>query len=55
MLRFSDGVNVNTDGPLRVKLLRDGWYVVGDGMLLPCDSQQDAEQTLKDLSRVKER
>lgn len=42
MLRFSDNININTDGPLRKLHLSDGWYVVGQGMLIPMNSEQEA-------------
>lgn len=41
-LKFSDGVEFNTDGPLRPEKRRDGWYVVGRGMLIPVDSKEEA-------------
>ena len=37
-LTFSDGMTFNTSGPLRLAKRSDGWYVVGDGMLIPVDS-----------------
>ena len=45
-LRFSDGVFINTSGHLRVLELEDGFYVVGEGMLIPVNSQTEA------LSRI---
>jgi len=35
MIKFSDGVEVNTSGPLRSLRLSDGWYVIGEGMMTP--------------------
>jgi len=49
-LRFTDGVHVNTEGPIRTLKLRDGWYVVGRGMLLPCADREDALATKKELA-----
>src|SRR5947207_1539500 len=46
MLRFSDGVNIDTSGALRVLRLADGYYVVGQGMSIPCRDAADAEATL---------
>ena len=43
MLRFSDGVNIDTSGEPRVLHLKDGYYAVGKGILIPVDSQQAAE------------
>ena len=34
-LRFSDGMEFELSGDLRVVHRRDGWYVVGRGMLVP--------------------
>lgn len=51
MLRFSDGVNIDTSGELRTLRLADGWYVVGRGMSIPCRDRADAEQTLASLKR----
>jgi len=34
ILRFSDGINIDTSGPIRKMSLKDGWYVVGMGMLV---------------------
>lgn len=48
-LHFSDGVNVNTSGPLRTLHLSDGWYVAGQGILMPCDDRADAENVLAEL------
>jgi hypothetical protein len=34
-LTFSDGMTFNTSGPLRLAKRSDGWYVVGQGTLIP--------------------
>lgn len=52
VLRFSDGVTVDTAGPLRIVRLRDGLYVTGDGMLIACSDRKDAEETLASLTRT---
>jgi len=43
ILRFSDGVSLDTSGPLRCERKRDGWYVLGNGMSIPMDSYEDAK------------
>ena len=43
-LKFSDGIEIDTSGPLRPLKLYDGWYVVGEGSLIP----------MKDLQEVRE-
>ena len=53
MLRFSDGVNIDTSGPLRAICLSDGWYVVGEGMLMPENSREDALETIQELKGEK--
>jgi hypothetical protein len=42
LLKFSEGVTIDTSGPLRTLELSDGVYVVGQGMLIPVDSQEQA-------------
>jgi hypothetical protein len=47
ILRFTDGVNIDTSGPLRTVELEDGWYVVGEGMSIPCRDRMDAHNALR--------
>lgn len=57
-INFSDGVSVNTDGEYRLMRLRDGLYVVGNGMMMPVDSADEGNQficELKDLKKNKEK
>lgn len=49
VLKFNDGVNIDTSGELRPLELKDGWYVVGKGMLIPVKDEEEAKQTIKDL------
>jgi hypothetical protein len=49
MLRFDDGMNVNVTGPLRVLRARDGFYVAGEGMLIPCYDRADA---VREIQRI---
>ena len=39
MLKFSDGVEIDPAGPLRIIHLKDGYYVVGENMCIPVDSR----------------
>jgi hypothetical protein len=55
VLRFSDGVNIDTSGELRILSLHDGLYVVGEGICFPVDSQEEAEQTIRDMKERKEK
>ena len=51
MLRFNDGVEIDTSGELRMLRLSDGYYVVGQGYLIPVD---DRSQALVLISKLKE-
>ena len=56
-MRFSDGMTFNTGGPLRPTKRKDGWYVVGKGMLIPVDSLEEGREIIakmKQLSITKE-
>lgn len=46
MLRFSDGITIDTRGPLRPLKLHDGWYVVGEGSLMPVESLEEAREII---------
>lgn len=47
-LRFSDGVEFNTSGDLRIERREDGLYVVGAGMLIPVESQDEGDRVIKE-------
>jgi len=53
-LRFDDGIEFDTDGPLRIEERHDGLYVVGNGMLCPCESREAAERLLAELRETKQ-
>jgi hypothetical protein len=42
MLRFTDGIQIDTSGPLRPLHLPDGLYVVGRGLLMAVASLEEA-------------
>ena len=42
ILRFSDGIEVDTSGEYRTLKLHDGWYAVGHGRLSPCANEEEA-------------
>jgi hypothetical protein len=50
ILRLTDGVTFDTSGPLRVEHRADGYYLVAQRMLLPCDTHEDAERLLVELA-----
>ena len=53
MLRFSDGMEFDTSGELRVECRSDGCYVVGGGMMIPVDSREEGEDVIRDLTEKK--
>ena len=46
-LNFSDGMKFETSGELRKERRSDGWYVVGKGMLIPVNSDTEANELIK--------
>ena len=46
-LKFSDGMEFDTSGPLRITSRSDGLYVVGQGCLIPVSSYEEAEEIIK--------
>jgi len=50
MLRFSDGMEFDTSGELRVECRSDGWYVVGQGMLIPVKDRKEGEETIREMT-----
>ena len=49
-MKFNDGINIDTDGELRILRLRDGLYVVGEGMCIPVESKKEAEEIISSFS-----
>ena len=52
MLRFSDGEEFDTSGPLRKELRYDGLYVIGDGKLIPVNSEEEADRIIIELRQI---
>ncbi len=48
-MRFNDGMEFDTSGPLRVVLKSDGHYVVGEGMLCAVDTREEGERMIADM------
>ena len=46
-IKFSDGMEFDTSGPLRIESRSDGLYVIGEGMLIPVNSYEEAEEIIK--------
>ncbi len=53
ILKFSDGMKFNLSGPLRAVKRQDGWYVVGQNMLIPVRDQNEANQIIKEKGGAK--
>ena len=47
ILRFSDGEQFDTSGPIRKEYRPDGWYVIGDGKLIPVKDEKEADEVIK--------
>jgi len=50
-IRFENGTEIDTSGPLRILHLYDGLYVVGEDHLIPCGSEKEAEETIRQMTR----
>ena len=50
-LKFSDGEEFDTSGPLRVEKRNDGWYIIGEGKLIPVRSETDGLNTINQMIR----
>ena len=48
-LKFSDGMVIHTHGELRTVEFSDGWYVVGEGKLIPVDSKKEGKLLINSL------
>ena len=53
ILRFNDGMTLDTSGKLRVVRKRDGYYVLGEGMSLPVDSRQEGLEIINEMKESK--
>ena len=51
ILKFSDGEKFDLSGELRLEERFDGWYVVGKGMLMGVDSEEEGNKIIKELSK----
>lgn len=46
MLKFTDGETFDTSGELRKEKRYDGWYVLGQGMLIPVQDEEEADKVI---------
>jgi hypothetical protein len=51
MLRFTDGESFDTSGPIRKEERYDGWYVIGEGKLIPVKDSKEADELIKTLTK----
>ena len=49
-LRFSDGMEFDLGGELRVVHRHDGWYVVGRGMLIPVADREEGDRMVAEMN-----
>lgn len=53
-MKFSDGVDFTKemqDEQARPTWRRDGWYCAGSNILIPCSSQEEAQQIADDINQ----
>ena len=55
MLKFSDGETFDTSGPLRKEKRYDGWYVIGQRMLIPVKDEEEADKFINSQKIKNER
>lgn len=48
-IKFSDGMQIDTDGPYRVIRKSDGLYVIGHGYLCAVDDSEEGVRMIRDL------
>ena len=51
MLKFNDGINLDTSGELRVEWRRDGYYVLGKGMSIPVESEEEGLKVIANMKK----
>ena len=51
LMRFNDGMSFDTSGPLRITMKSDGFYVVGQGMLIPIRDAEEGRQLIEQFSK----
>ena len=47
ILKFTDGEEFDLSGKLRLEKRYDGWYLLGNNMLIPIDSKEEGEKLIK--------
>ena len=52
-LKFSDGMEFDLSGPLRVELRSDGYYVVGQNMMMAVNTFEQGQKIIADKNSGK--
>ncbi len=52
-LKFSDGMTFDLSGELRVELRSDGYYVLGQGMMMAVDTLEQGQKIIADKNSGK--
>jgi hypothetical protein len=47
ILKFNDGEVFDLSGPLRIVFRSDGWYVLGNNIMVAVDSYHEGEKLIK--------
>lgn len=50
-MRFNDGMSFDTSGPLRIVWKSDGFYVVGQNMLIPIRDADEGRRLIEQFSK----
>ena len=50
MIEFSDGTRVDPKGALRIEERESLFFVVGDGICIPAESRQEAQEILEGIA-----
>ena len=53
-LRFTDGMTFDMTGPLRITRRRDGMYVIGEGMLVPVNDEEEAQRLIDNIKKTRD-
>jgi hypothetical protein len=51
-IKFADGVEFDTGGEYRIEERTDGFYIVGQGGLIPVKDRAEGEELIKCLKRL---
>jgi hypothetical protein len=51
ILKFSDGEEFDTSGPLRTEERADGWYVLGNNIMVPVAGREEGNRLIETLDK----